>query len=344
MAYAILGTPKPAFFDSSGSPLASGTVTIQDPDDDSAKDTYPTAGDADASTNGVSTAYTLDSRGEIATQLWGRDGEDYKVILKDSAGSTVYTLDEIRLPPVSRRAKTTLGSSDATPNIEEGTYFQLNADNTTITNFDGGEESDIAVIRGPASGVTRIIGDDAIALKDGGDWMMQAGDMLVLLRDSLAWREIARTAFTRNTTKVKTGDESLTSSTLAADTHLINFELAPGQYYKVTGYLKVNADAAARDLEIDFVVDNAFQEECYTWSTQDGAGPAIDGESGTIPLTTAIAVIDIDGTDLVGISINGFCQGHATLASNVDVHFANQAGAGTVTVHEGSWVSFEQIR
>lgn len=98
MAYAILGTPKPQFFDSSGAPLASGTLTIQDPDDSSAKDWYPTAADADADTNSASTAITLDSRGEPSTQLWGRDGEDYKIILKDSSGSTIYTLDEIRLP------------------------------------------------------------------------------------------------------------------------------------------------------------------------------------------------------------------------------------------------------
>jgi len=113
VAYAILGTPKPAFFDSSGSPLASGTLTVQDPDDSSAKDTYPTADDADASTNGVSTAYTLDSRGEIATQLWGRDGEDYKVILKDSAAATIYTIDEIRLP-ITSTSTTRIKTADET--------------------------------------------------------------------------------------------------------------------------------------------------------------------------------------------------------------------------------------
>jgi hypothetical protein len=86
----------------------SGTITVQDPDDSSAKNSYPTAADADADTNGVSTAITLDSLGGTgAHELWGRDGEDYKVILADSAAATVDTWDEIRLPTHSRRPTVT---------------------------------------------------------------------------------------------------------------------------------------------------------------------------------------------------------------------------------------------
>jgi len=78
----------------------------------------------------------------------------------------------------------------------------------------------------------------------------------------------------------------------------------------------------------------------YTWITQDGAGVAIDGQAGTIPLTTAIAIIDIDGTENVGIMLKGFVLTHATSVCNVDIQFANQAAAGTVTVQKGSWASF----
>lgn len=98
MAYPILGTPKPQFFDSNGSPLASGTITTTDPDDSSNKGSYPTAADADADTNQNSATITLDSRGESSAEFWGRDGEDYKVVLKDSSGSTIWTIAETRLP------------------------------------------------------------------------------------------------------------------------------------------------------------------------------------------------------------------------------------------------------
>ena len=98
MAYPILGTPIPTFLDSSGDPLVSGTVTVTDPDTASAKAVYDSAADADSQSNGVTSAITLNSRGEPETELWGRDGEDYTLVVKDSAGSTVQTITDVRLP------------------------------------------------------------------------------------------------------------------------------------------------------------------------------------------------------------------------------------------------------
>jgi hypothetical protein len=72
MAYPILGRPSPQFTDSSGDPYVSGTITVQDPDDSSAKNSYPTAADADANTNGVSTAITLDSLGGTGAHELGQ--------------------------------------------------------------------------------------------------------------------------------------------------------------------------------------------------------------------------------------------------------------------------------
>ena len=95
MAFSILGSPKPAFFDSNGSPLASGTLSVLEPADNSNKTYYPTADDADAGTNGSSGDITLDSRGETPNALFGISGETYKVVLKDSTGATVWTVDDI---------------------------------------------------------------------------------------------------------------------------------------------------------------------------------------------------------------------------------------------------------
>lgn len=98
MAFPILGTPKPQFFDSSGNPLVSGTLEVLDPADDTNKASYPTYDDAEASTNANSNPIPLDSRGEPTSGLWGQDREDYKLVLKDSTGATVYTIDDINLP------------------------------------------------------------------------------------------------------------------------------------------------------------------------------------------------------------------------------------------------------
>lgn len=127
MAYPILGNPRPAFFDSSGSPLASGTLSILDPADDSSKASYPTYDDAEAATNANGTI-TLNARGEPANGLWGLDGEDYKVVLKDSDGNTVWTSDDIFLPydlsdPIRYVAKhNTVASSSGVLTLDLDTY------------------------------------------------------------------------------------------------------------------------------------------------------------------------------------------------------------------------------
>jgi hypothetical protein len=96
MAFPILGTPRPAFFDSSGSPLVSGTLAVLDPADDTNKASYPTYDDAEAATNANVNPIVLDARGEAS--LWGLEDEDYKLVLKDSAGATIWTEDDVRTP------------------------------------------------------------------------------------------------------------------------------------------------------------------------------------------------------------------------------------------------------
>lgn len=247
MAYPILGTPKPAFFDSSGSPLAGGTLTIQDPDTSSAKAWYATATDADSQSGSSTSDVTLDARGEPTTQLWGRDGEDYKVILKDSEGSTIYTLDEIRLP----------------------------------------------------LGLT-------------------------------------------NVSKVKTADESLTTTTLANDTHLINWSLEANTYYKLTGFLVATATGATQDLRLDFVVDNALQDSNYSYLALDAAtGTTVD--AGDVQIITDPTTIDIDGASDVGITLNGFLFTNASFATNLDLQVAQGTDSGTTTLKKGSWIKIEPL-
>ena len=93
MAYPILGTPVP-YFQVAGSPLANGTVNVQDPTDSSVLPSYPTADDADAGTNANSDPITLNANGEPPNQMWGVDGQSYRLIVKNAAGATVHTIDD----------------------------------------------------------------------------------------------------------------------------------------------------------------------------------------------------------------------------------------------------------
>ena len=99
--------PTPTFTDSSGSPLTSGTIEFRDPTSNDLIDSFPTADDADAQTNANANPLTLNSRGEAASGLYLEDGVKYKIILKDSSGSTVWTQDDVRCPqytaPITNR-------------------------------------------------------------------------------------------------------------------------------------------------------------------------------------------------------------------------------------------------
>lgn len=90
--------PYQQFFDSSGSPLANGTIEFRSPSDNSLIDSYPTADDADAQTNANDNPLTLNGSGAAASGLFLEDGVAYKIILKDSDGATVASHDDVRCP------------------------------------------------------------------------------------------------------------------------------------------------------------------------------------------------------------------------------------------------------
>jgi len=120
MAFAILGNPSPQFVDSSGSPYASGTLAVLDPADDTNKASYPTYDDAEAATNANSNPITLDARGSC--DLWGLDGDDYKLVLKDAAGATVNTDDDINLSIKGQFYATTSAETSAGVTIVNSEY------------------------------------------------------------------------------------------------------------------------------------------------------------------------------------------------------------------------------
>ena len=86
------------FFDSSGSPLVSGTIEFRDPTSNAYINSYSTADYADAGTPANANPLTLSSTGAATAGLFLEDGVAYKVILKDSAGNIIATHDDVRCP------------------------------------------------------------------------------------------------------------------------------------------------------------------------------------------------------------------------------------------------------
>lgn len=159
MAFPILGSPQPQFLDASGNTYASGTLSVLDPSDDTNKKYYPTASDADADTNSSTGDITLNSSGGITNALFGIDDQTYKLVLKDSTGSTIWTETDIRLPTrlptlYGKTAQTLTDAGGVT--VTESTTFVVTTTASAITLADGVENQEKFIVMKTLSGTATL--------------------------------------------------------------------------------------------------------------------------------------------------------------------------------------------
>jgi hypothetical protein len=84
-------SPKAQFFGADGAPLVGGKVFTYQAGTTTPLATYTTSGGTTPNTNPV----ILDSRGEA--DIWYSPGVSYKVVLKDAADATIWTVDNIAI-------------------------------------------------------------------------------------------------------------------------------------------------------------------------------------------------------------------------------------------------------
>jgi hypothetical protein len=89
MSGVVLVSPKNQFFDGTGAPLVSGTVTTYLAGTTTLATTYQDKALLTANTNPI----TLNARGECS--IWGETDNNYKWVVKDAQGATIYTEDNI---------------------------------------------------------------------------------------------------------------------------------------------------------------------------------------------------------------------------------------------------------
>jgi hypothetical protein len=116
--------PLLRFEDSNGDPLAGGTLEFYESGSSTPKTAY---GDSSESTS--FTTKTLDSRGEAVVYF---GSGNYKLVVKDSGGSTIKTLDPVIGAVTSSSSSSEWSESGMTPTYVSATSFTVSGDQTSI--------------------------------------------------------------------------------------------------------------------------------------------------------------------------------------------------------------------
>lgn len=124
--YSLPWGPRPQFVDANGVPMSSGTLTFYAAGSTTPQNTYTDSTGGTPNANPI----TLNSRGETPNEVWLTGGSSYKMVLKDSAGATVWTVDNIA------GVNDTTGSqsewiSGPAPTYVSATSFTLSGDQTS---------------------------------------------------------------------------------------------------------------------------------------------------------------------------------------------------------------------
>jgi hypothetical protein len=115
--------PKAQFFDANGEPLVGGKVFTYQAGTTTPLATYTTSGGTTPNTNPV----ILDARGEA--DIWYSPGVSYKVVLKDAADATIWTVDNIAIAG-SMAAQNANSVNITGGNIGSGVTFNGNTTGT----------------------------------------------------------------------------------------------------------------------------------------------------------------------------------------------------------------------
>jgi hypothetical protein len=118
---------RPQFFDSQGNVLAGGFLYWYQAGTTSLQNTYTSSDGLTANANPI----TLDSAGRHSTGIFLTGGLSYKLVVKDSAGNTIFSQDNIGGINDLTASFDQWIASGLTPTFSSSTQFTLSGDQTT---------------------------------------------------------------------------------------------------------------------------------------------------------------------------------------------------------------------
>lgn len=128
MAVKLAPVVKMQFFDANGDPLSGGFVYFYVAGSTTPQNTYTDSTGNTANANPI----TLNSRGETPSGVWLTEGLSYKYVLKDSAGVTIWTEDNIDGVNDATVAIDQWVASGLTPTYVSATQFTVPGDQTSV--------------------------------------------------------------------------------------------------------------------------------------------------------------------------------------------------------------------
>jgi hypothetical protein len=179
--------------------LVSGTIEFRDPTTNNLINSYPTADDADAQTNANSNPLTLNAAGAAASGLYLEDGVKYKIILKDSAGATVTTQDDVRCPLYSQASIGLLfnpqTSAESSAGITPTNYFREPGDVRRYGAVGDGSTDDYQAFADAISSNRHIVAPDTgSGYKIGTTLSISTGQKIIDVYDNITYTGSANTA------------------------------------------------------------------------------------------------------------------------------------------------------
>ena len=138
-----LQDPRPVFTNDAGTILAGGSLTFSDTGTTTARNVFAEA----AGTTNLGAVITLNSAGRVPSDVWLLGPTAYRVVVKDSVGATVRTMDDCR--DIQSATSYTL------PNPASGTSGQVIQTNGTVYSL-----ASIFQVPDPAGSAGKLLSND----------------------------------------------------------------------------------------------------------------------------------------------------------------------------------------
>lgn len=343
MAFPLI-PPKSQWVDSNGDPLVGGSLEFQDPATSNPKDSYPTRDDAENQTNANANPITLDSRGEAAVFL--RDGESYKVLLRDINNTLLWTIDDVEAP-------TATAAAAAVSIVDAGGYYVATDVEAALQELGAATGAGIIGITDGAGNLSATDVEAALAeiFSKYAGTTSGVGASLIGIEDtagSYAGTDVEAalaelTALGTGPTKIRTSTLSRTNSTTPVDDGFLDdWTLQAAEDYAISGFLKVDTvTSPGIDFRCVFQTSDAFQRSFINYANISQNG-TVTGNHPSNAVTET--VIDVPSAETVGVVMTGSLRTHASNVATVDFQWAQGTSSGTATrLYAGSWINFRKI-